>query len=208
MSVPNGLLKLVFSGSMANGAEQWAFGLWFDGYTDIGGGGANSYDGASEPVSPSYQSFRANLLSMMPNTDSFDAIDSYYYTGGVAVQHGKATFTHAGTSTNAAHPTQVGLVLTLRTSLATRRGRGRIYLPARANNLTTGSLFVTAAPNAAVDSLATWFSSLVSAGITPVVVSQTGTLFTPITSVDCDAVPDIQRRRANRLTSPRHSTNV
>lgn len=209
MGVPNGVLKLVYSGLLASGAERWACSLWFNGYTDIGGSSGTSYDGTHESTGTAYVAWRTAMLQLMRPEDSMQQVDAYFYSGGVATQHATAPAVHAGAGSVNTMPTQVAAVMTLRTALATRSGRGRIYLPARAVGVTPASgLFSGTLVNTAVDTLASWFTAQKAAGFPAVVVSQTHGTFQPITTVDADGRPDIQRRRANKLVSTRHSAAV
>lgn len=69
-------------------------------------------------------------------------------------------------------------------------------------------LFTTTVVNPAVDNLALLLAVYQLDPLNPVVVSQTNSTSYPLVSVDADLVPDIQRRRANQLTSTRHSATI
>lgn len=143
----------------------------------------------------------------MGPTDSFTQLDSYYYAGGTAAAaHGQAPMVFAGTAPFGIHPTQIAVVATLRTALNTRRGRGRIYLPATGVQMTgTYPLLATSTVNAMLDALALMLTARkLDPLVAPVVVSQTGSITSPIISVDGDTIADTQRRRRNKLVTSRH----
>jgi hypothetical protein len=164
-----------------------------------------------EPTNTTYTNFRTQLLSVLGSVDNYDRLDSYRYSGGVAVEHHSVDFSHPGTGSAAVRlPTQNCCVLTLRTANATRSGRGRIYLPFVAQTLVaaTGMLPSTNV-NALVDTFALWISEQITLGTNvPVVVSQSQSVVRTIVAVDADLVPDTQRRRRNKLTSARHTHTV
>lgn len=207
MAIPDGVLKLTFSGTFGGGVEQWAFSLWFTGYTGVNGSAETSFDASQEPSGTAYEAFRTGFLTYMSSVDHYTALDAYYYQGGVATQHGTMTFDHPGLS-NTTGPTQLACVMTLRTALSTRRGRGRIYLPLRAIAVGGNGLMDANGVNANVDRLATYLSAQLLGGRPGVVVSTTAGNTHPITQVDADLVPDTQRRRVNKLRSSRHASAV
>lgn len=221
MAIPDGVTKVVYSGSLAGTLERWAFSLYFTGYTN---GGANDLVLSDWDTGAPNTQFRDAFLAMMATADSFTQLDSYFYTGGVAVNHQTLVVSHAGTGAGTGLlPKQCAVALTLRTAVSTRRTRGRIYLPCTDIPISGSTgLALSTTINNAVDKLANMLDSHKIAGLNqPVVVSQglsvhrdgsPNTTWTPftttITSVDADYVVDTQRRRRNKLTSARHSAAV
>lgn len=206
MAIPDGVTRVVYSGHTAGTSESWAFGLWLKDTTGI----AQDYN-PGEPTAATYLNWRNSFLALMRPEDHLTDLDSYLYSGGVATTHTHATVSHAGTASAATLPPQCAVVLTLRTSLATRSGRGRMYLPYWGEAIdTTTRLGNATAINAAVDALALWINNLTASTptTTGVVVSQTHGTTATITSIDADNVIDTQRRRRNKLTSTRHSHTV
>lgn len=207
MGIPAGANRIVYSGTLCNGLERWAFGLWYFREPPVA-----AFDFASgEPSTSAYVAWRTAFLNVMRPEDSFTDLDAYRYEGGAAVQHSHVTVSHPGTSSAATLPCQCAIAITLRTGLATRSGRGRIYVPYDgASVLTTTRTGDVTKINAIVDSLAAYYNATLALGgdIVPVVVSQTLTADNAITSVDADYVIDTQRRRRNQLTSSRHSAAV
>ena len=207
--IPNGTTKLTVSGTQASGAERFAFSLYFTGYP--GYPSAGYLDPAIlDSGSTSWNAFINAVLACCRPDTVITAYDVYYYTGGVAVSHQTKVVSKAGTGTSTTLPLQVSCVLTLRSGLSTRSGRGRIYVPTTGLIVSTGTyLFSTGPVQSMVSTLATFFTFVKS--VSPqqaVVVSQTHSSTQPIVSVDANYVPDTQRRRANRLTSTRFSATV
>ena len=112
-----------------------------------------------------------------------------------------------GVAAGAALPADVALVVSLRTLLANRRGRGRFYLPQPAVSqvTTTGRVL----PDLIADlgtSLSGAWSAYNTASDRPVVYSRTGLITTNVTSFDVGDLFDTQRRRENKLAETRTTT--
>lgn len=110
-----------------------------------------------------------------------------------------------GVAVGANMPADVALVVSLRTELANRRGRGRFYLPqpaASAGDL-TGRLS-NAAQTAILAAVTSAFNAIIPP-TQPVVYSRTGRSFEPVTSFNIGNLFDTQRRRENKLLEARAS---
>lgn len=103
-------------------------------------------------------------------------------------------------------PAEVALVVSLRTALANRTGRGRFYLPQPAIPILDedGNL-ADVAQNAIVAALTFAFTAANNAGEVPVVYSRTARAVRQITSFDVGDILDVQKRRTNNLTQQRVS---
>jgi hypothetical protein len=204
MAIPNGVTRYVVSGTLASG-EIWQCAFYVDGWDPA----TFPTDAtlATLPTTPPWDTFLADMSFLLAPADAITAVDLYFITGGVAVKHAHVGFNMPGIGT-ARHPTQCSVVLTERTALATRSGRGRIYVPATGIVITDNGLMTAGPVNALVDGFASVLTELSTDPLTAVVVSQTLGVATPITSVDADLVPDTQRRRVNKLHSTRHSHTV
>lgn len=111
-----------------------------------------------------------------------------------------------GTAVGDAMPAEVALVVSLRTPLANRRGRGRFYLPQpAASTLAVDGRLDPAQQATLADSLAAAWAAANGAGEVPVVYSRTGREVQAITSFDVGDVFDVQTRRQNSLTQQRTS---
>lgn len=112
----------------------------------------------------------------------------------------------AGTATGPSQPAEVALVVSLRTALANRTGRGRFYLPQPSvEALDDDGTLLAAAQTAIVDALESAWAAANGAGESPVVYSRTAKATREITSFDVGDVFDIQTRRQNSLTQQRVS---
>jgi hypothetical protein len=109
----------------------------------------------------------------------------------------------AGTSTGEQMPPQVALTVSLRTSLPTRAGRGRFYLPGMSTSVLANGRLAAANQTAVLNASARMLNSLIDAGATPGVWT-TG-LLNPriINRVEVGDVFDTQRRRRDKLVESR-----
>lgn len=102
-------------------------------------------------------------------------------------------------------PPQVSVVVSLRTALATRAGRGRIYLPpfdVVTVAPTTGRVGSTSVATV-VSSVEGFLGSLVDDDLTPVIYSRANRSGQNITRFDVGNVFDTQRRRRDKLIEVR-----
>ncbi|HSR54336.1 MAG TPA: hypothetical protein VLV83_26210, partial [Acidobacteriota bacterium] len=114
----------------------------------------------------------------------------------------------AGTSEAACLPFQCAVVVSLRTALATRAGRGRMYTPGVAVDQQDGGRLVTAAQTTIADSAKAMMDALNGAGLAPVIYHKAAGNFDGVTSLDVGDVIDTQRRRRNKLIEGRTSRVV
>jgi len=113
-----------------------------------------------------------------------------------------------GVATGEMLPFQCASCVSWRTALATRGGRGRIYLPPLAvSTLDTGRLS-SAAVTAIVAAVGELTGSLDGDGLALTLFSGTTFAQTPITGGDVGDVIDTQRRRRNKLIEARTSFAV
>lgn len=201
MPIPDDVTHFVISGSNPGG-EAFAFGYWIGIRSGLPVGGLDSQ--------ALWSTFRTELLNHMGPDQVITDYDTYAYSGGALVEHDHESVNHPGVDTTGALPLQVACVLTMRSDVLTRSGRGRLYLPTSGFSIMGGSghLFASSVVNSLVDKFAAWLSTYSATGADPVVVSRTHGVMHTITSVDADLVPDTQRRRRNKLTSARHSAPV
>lgn len=106
-------------------------------------------------------------------------------------------------------PADVALVVSLRTQLANRRGRGRFYLPQPAvNQVTATGRVVPASVTGLVAALQAAWVGYNQASSRPVVYSRTGRSIQNITSYDVGDLFDTQRRRENALIQVRTADDM
>lgn len=112
----------------------------------------------------------------------------------------------SGTAVGNSLPTDCAIVVSLRTLLANRRGRGRFYLPPFVADiiLTDDGRVTPTGQSTITGELTTAWSNYVATG-TPVVYSRTGRTTQPITSYDVGDLFDTQRGRQDRIVENRLS---
>jgi hypothetical protein len=104
-------------------------------------------------------------------------------------------------------PADVSLVVSLRTALANRRGRGRFYLPQPATaNLTSDGRVIADLITDLSSSLAAAWASYNTTNDRPVVYSRAARSVQNITSFNVGDLFDTQRRRENKLLEARTVT--
>lgn len=114
-----------------------------------------------------------------------------------------------GADAGSALPGDVALVVSLRTNLANRRGRGRFYLPQpAASSLTSDGKVNADTINDIIASLQAAWGPYNSATAAPVVYSRTGRITTPVVRFDIGNLFDTQRRRENAVTESRTSSTM
>lgn len=191
----------------------------FNGITPLGTNWTNTWwsDSASsltavQSAAESWaSSFYGGIASLLPTnvelTDvSTGEIDQATGTQ-LAVQAGAVSV--VGTATGNPLPVDVALVVSLRTTLANRRGRGRFFLPSLAvgSVLTPLGRVLPAAQTTIADAAVTAWTNYVATG-TPVVYSRTGRTTQAISSFDVGDLWDTQRGRQDRIVENRDSRTM
>lgn len=111
-----------------------------------------------------------------------------------------------GTAAGDALPAEVALVVSLRSALANRTGRGRFYLPQPAvTALAADGQLDTVAQTAIMAALASAWTTANAAGENPVIYSRTARATREVTTFNVGDIFDVQRRRQNSLTQTRNS---
>jgi len=114
----------------------------------------------------------------------------------------QAVIADGGTSSDPGLPAQCSPCLSLTTSTAGSRARGRMYLPPPDTTaMTTTGRLDSAFRTAMVNALDTFFATMGSNAASPVVVSSVGGVYTtyPVTTIRLGDVVDTQRRRRNNI---------
>ena len=127
---------------------------------------------------------------------------------GVQVTRRSDTRTEVGTSAADGLPCQIAPVVSLRTDLATRAGRGRFYAPSPAVDTQVQGRMGATAQGHLADAASDMLSSLLGDGYVPVLYSRTTHTTNEITSLDVGDVLDTQRRRRSKLVEVRTSRTV
>ena len=194
----------VFNGNCPSG-DSWSFSWWASSASDTGTlqsaaiawvtavwngpGGTNGF-GARANTGLTANTVRTSLVNEAT---------------GQQLELAEGNVSLAGSQAGASLPADVAVCVSLRTNLANRRGRGRMYLPcpAVAQVVTTGKLS-TGAQTDFVNALSAAWTTYKTTG-TPVVYSRVNRDTADIVSFNIGDLFDTQRRRENKLVENRVS---
>jgi hypothetical protein len=204
MPYPANTARVVLHATVG-GTEEMQTGFWIHTAT-----AADAQDLATE-LAPLVTTFLQATQNGTYQTVTWDRLDVYTYTGGSTKAAGQGTATLAVTGTTSGNGPALDTcgVLTLLTGLPGRSRRGRMYLPYHlpiANGTTMADATMNARANALVDLIDA--VNTAQGGIAVSVVSGTLGQYFPVTGVQYDLIPDVQRRRVNQLTGARTTVPV
>lgn len=207
MPYPAHTARIVLHATVA-GVEEMQTGFWVQ------------YDASASPLdaqaianemAPLATTFLEAIQQQYYQTVVWDRVDVYTYdaAGTKASGQGVAAINVAGTLTDNGAALDTCGVLTLLSGLPGRSRRGRMYLPYHAaisNGSTLSAAYMGARANALVD----FFDGVntTAGAIAASIVSAKLTASFPVTGVQYDTVPDVQRRRVNQLSSARTTVPV
>lgn len=198
-------LRFTIEGDLGAGLEQWSSGCAFrpaPGFAadpaDVQGWCENIYNAAATV-------FPVAVLNRMSSGCRITGVRAQYYgPSGPALYSGFRAFTTplAGQGT-ISMPPQCSMVVSLLTSIAGRKFRGRMYWPNLAGSMTS-SMKLTV-PAGTATGFATMLNEIASRYpgpdiIEPAVYSAVDQALTSVTSVRVGDVVDTQRRRRDALT--------
>lgn len=197
MAIPAGVNRISLIGTQPHG-EQFDTSFWLASQNVTSAAEANAL---AANVAGHLESEGLNLKAMLMNGAAYTSVRAYCYPqGGPAAQYvGTADVTGMTGTSSVSLPLQTCAVASLHTGLSGRSYRGRMYLPLTGAALQNGYIKSDALDEygAAIHAFLQAENDDESAqsGIV-VIVSQTRTLYTPVTAVTMDDKPDVQRRRA------------
>lgn len=207
--------KYIFNGTMGTAevfAYGWAFtsGTWNNASEAVGAGAvwiarAMTVNGARNIFAPNI--VHSSVRCVCYNPDG---------TTASAVTLAITPITGGSTSDTNSLPYEVSPCVTLRTANATRRGRGRFYLPPPVRSQVGGdgvfnSTLAASGSGSVVFAIGEAMTNFKANNpAVPVVISKAGGTITTnaITSVEIGNIPDAQRRRRNRLNETRVTQSV
>lgn len=146
--------------------------------------------------------FSADIVMTEVTTASLDE------TTGGQISRLSSAVNRPGVNAGEMLPFQVSEVVSLRSALATRSGRGRFYLPPIAEGQTAAGRLTSTTVSAIVTAVNQYFSALDTGGLDPVLLNRTTMVQTPVTQFDVGDVLDTQRRRRNGLLEVRVTGSV
>jgi hypothetical protein len=179
-------------------ATRWQFGWWSDSSASLAAAQAAAVTWAGT-FWGGFDVFTMDTVTLVEvTTREIDPAD------GIQLALDADTVSHAGTQTTLALPTDCCIVCSLRTNLANRRGRGRMYLPQMhsASTLSTVGRLAASAQSDIADALASAWSGYSGTG-TPVVYSRVNRSTQAITEFDIGDLFDTQRGRQDRVAEDR-----
>lgn len=192
MAFPGGVTKVVFSGTMAGG-EVWSSGF----YATLPNASITAQSYADTFAS---QGYIATLMAAHRTLNNpgcvWNRVTVYLYrAGSAATDVGSAAITDtSGSFSSVYHPTSVACTLVLRTAIANRTGRGRMFWPATGVVMTANGTMQTADVQALVSAM----GFIVKQSLGQVVSSKQGVV-RPVTSVTADTRPDTIRARYDKI---------
>lgn len=208
--------RIHLSGTLASGAETWSTSF----AVRPAGGGVTASPAELTAWAEAIMDVLEltgdipELLTGLSSTGAITEARVYHYPGtsAPATAVGIAAGSRPGT-TSPSRPTSVAAVLSLRTGLAGRRFRGRMYWPALANTInTTGRFTSTVTGNLAgqAGEILTTLAAEGPGGDVPLVsvVSAAGDLVTPVTAISVGDVPDSMRSRRDALDEVYTTVNL
>lgn len=190
------------------GGEEWNTGFW----CIVGPNGAMTQADLDEiraEIAVLAVTQWSNVWDTQATVDTdFNKVHVAYYPAGsniATLASEEAVTVAAGTSLNR-HPYECCMVVSLRTAIPTRSGRGRMYLPLDGYTVVGGSQITNEAITAVADGMLSLFNQ-VNNITTPnvlamavAVASHTQGVARPVQQIIVDSLPDIQRRRGDSLT--------
>nr|CRY97176.1 hypothetical protein [uncultured prokaryote] len=195
------LFRHVASG--ASPGEQWTFTLHTTGAGDLTSAQA-TWESATAAlwVDQLDALISTDVVMTEVTTASLDE-----GTGGQISRLGTGV-DYPGVSESEMLPFQCALVISTRSALATRSGRGRFYLPPIAEGNTVGGRLSSTAQAAVVTAGSQFFAALATGGLEPVILNRSTLAQTTITQFDVGDIIDTQRRRRNGLIEARTTASV
>lgn len=210
MPVNTPTVKLDIEG-VRTGGEEWNTGFWVDVPTPITQGDLNVWLGL---VATAINTWWSGVRVYASTNTVPVLVRARFYPANANAATLLAEFgltSTAGTGTTL-HPYQCAVVASLRTAVPSRRTRGRMYLPldampmqAAGNYNTTGTASVSGQTATMINSINA--ATLAAGTATAVIRSEAAGSVQAVTAVVVDSIPDVQRRRANKLASALTTTS-
>jgi hypothetical protein len=201
MPLPANVVKINMRGTGV-GSEIWQAGLWWKGASDVTSQAdlQSNLDAAVAAYTTFWNSCKPNIATGF----AWTGLTAYWYAGGPTALYVASHDVAAapGTLTGNGSPLDTSLVISLITKTSGRSFRGRMYMPCHApvpvgTGLWAGQA-ATYSAAAATMMLAVEAATAHTWG--PVVASRKLGVFNFVNFARCDSLPDVQRRRENRMS--------
>lgn len=183
--------------------EEWSFGVYTNGSASLAAAQTAWAAGITALAS-------VNYLLDLPATVSFTEITTVEIDPSTGKQLTGVSDPRSeiGTSADEALPYQCAPVVSWRTAILSRAGRGRIYAPSPAAGVLADGRMTSTARGHLADAAAGMMGALTAASLQPVIYHRAAHTTTNIISLDVGDVIDTQRRRRNKLIEARTSRSV
>lgn len=191
------------------GGEIFNFTMHFSGVTGQAATGATDLADAVTLMWNGTNTPAGNITALYPaaiGVDSvvMDELDS----SGHNVSQGREALALVGTGTDEPLPPQNAVVVSLRTDVPTRAGRGRFFLPSPVVTTVLDQRLDSAAQGDILHGALAMLNHMNGGTLNPVVYHRFDPTVTPIVSIDVGDVFDTQRRRRNKLVETRVSATL
>ena len=191
--------------------ESFSFGAYFDGGISVELAAANTAWAAAVALLYSTNGPLTHPLTYYTHTSvgiDDTTVASIDPATGKQISKLITSAAIVGTNATGTLPPQTTMAISLRTDLATRKGRGRFYLPPFAVNADSAGRILTDARDTALAGAVAMMDHMIAALLTPVIFHKDDGTTTPVTRMDAGDVFDTQRRRRNKLVESRSSSAV
>lgn len=201
MSIPAGVIRQVFGGTLPNG-ERFSWGYWAKPSATVNQTWLTAFNGlANGSLEGNFMT--ATVKGFFNTGVVYDTSVSYYYDGGsqaALVAGGTGSALTAGASSAISLPDQLAIVATLVTGIPGRSNRGRSFLPpVIIGGVVAGGLLLGSYQSGLCNAFAAMLSAIKddpSNPAQPVVVSRKLSATQAITQVTMDNRFDVHRSRA------------
>nr|CRY97351.1 hypothetical protein [uncultured prokaryote] len=199
--VPANVIRLVASGALPGG-DIWTSGFWLNNITTPV---QADTDAAAASLAVNWKTMWLAIANQLYEGATFTKATAYGYavTGGPAAVTSEVPVTGAvGNIDSGGSPVDTCAVASLRTAQPGRSFRGRMYLPYHSSvGADTGQLGSGDCSLRSGAAAAMLTQTATDTGTVPSVISVVRSVSTAITYVSVDSIPDVQRRRENKLVA-------
>jgi hypothetical protein len=191
------------------GGEIWNITIHFSAPIDQAAAGATELADAVTLMWSGTNTPAGNITALYPAAIGVDrVVMNELDSAGHNVSQGVATLALVGTGTDEPLPPQCAVVVSTRSLLPTRAGRGRFYLPSPVVTTVIDQRLDSAAQDDILHGAQAMLNHMRGLDFTPIVHHRFDPTVTEIVSIDVGDVFDTQRRRRNKLVETRVSANL
>jgi len=191
------------------GGEIFNFGVHFRATTGQAAAMATDFASAVTKMWNGTNTPAGNITALYPAAIGVDGVTvDELDVNGKNFQQGRATLALVGTGTDEPLPPQNAVVVSLRTDLPTRAGRGRFFLPSPVVTTVVSQRLDSTAQDDILHGARAMLESMITDTWVPVIYHRGANQADDVVSLDVGDVFDNQRRRRNKLVETRVSSNL